>query len=406
MKIKGDLSQVGQKWGLGPGPERKKTMEEYLKKSKRKRISKYICTTIILVLLILIVALSYTLYMNIDISNSSKIEQPKVEATRLSQTVEEIQNEEKDITQVIEEVNKSIVGISKLKNNGTTIFLEDSISKIGIGTGMIVSENGYILTNEHVSGEKYSNCYVTLPSGKNYSGNVVWSDSNLDIAVVKINAKNLPYVTLGDSSQTKVGQNVYAIGNPIGFEFQRTVTSGIVSAVNRTILLEEEEKTSYMEDLIQTDATINPGNSGGPLININGEVIGINSVKITSAEGIGFAIPINTAKVIIQSFVTTGKFDEAYLGIFAYDKSVIPYLETNLDIESGVYVVQVNKNSPAEQYGIHEKDILLEVDGNEINKMCDLRRYIYSKNTGDIVQIKLLRNRREVNIQVVLGKKN
>lgn len=118
---------------------------------------------------------------------------------------------------------------------------------MGLGTGIIVSENGYILTNEHVSGEKYSNCYVTLATGKSYQGNVVWSSTDLDLAIVKINAKNLQYITLGNSSDVKLGQIVYAIGNPIGFEFQRTVTSGIVSATNRTIILNEDEKSSYME---------------------------------------------------------------------------------------------------------------------------------------------------------------
>lgn len=202
----------------------------------------------------------------------------------------------------------------------------------------------------------------------------------------------------------KLGQIVYAIGNPIGFEFQRTVTSGIVSATNRTIILNEDEKSSYMENLIQTDATINPGNSGGPLVNESGEVIGINSVKITSAEGIGFAIPINIVKTIIQSFVTSGEFEEAYLGVFAYDKNIIPYLDNNLEIDDGIYVVQVNNKSSAEMYGIKEKDILLEVDGIALEKMCDLRSYIYTKKPGDEVIFKVLRNKREENITVKLLK--
>ncbi len=241
--------------------------------------------------------------------------------------------------------------------------------------------------------------------GRNYQGNVVWSDSDIDLAMVKINVKDLPYVVLGDSDSVKVGQTVYAIGNPIGFEFQRTVTSGIVSAINRTIILDEDENSSYMENLIQTDATINPGNSGGPLINSQGEVLGINSVKITSAEGIGFAIPINTAKTIIQSFITSGNFEEAYLGIFAYDKNIIPYLDSNLKIENGIYVVKINKNSPAAQYGLKEKDILLEVDGIKLEKMSDLRCYIYSKKPGDKVNFEILRNKRQINMQVMLTKK-
>lgn len=217
-------------------------------------------------------------------------------------TVEEEINESKTIADVLEETSKAVVGISKLQEKGNSIFLQDGSTKLGLGTGIIVSENGYIVTNQHVSGSKYSNCYVTLENGKEYLANVVWEDQDLDLSIIKINANNLPYVIFGDSDKIRVGEKVYAIGNPIGFEFRRTVTSGIISAVDRTIKIEENDKVSYMEDLIQTDATINPGNSGGPLINPKGEVIGINSVKIESAEAIGFAIPINIIKPIISSY--------------------------------------------------------------------------------------------------------
>lgn len=142
-----------------------------------------------------------------------------------------------------------------------------------------------------------------MENGKEYVANVLWSDADLDLSIIKVNVKGLPYVKLGDSNKIRVGETVYAIGNPIGFEFRRTVTSGIISAIDRTIKIEENDKVSYMEDLIQTDATINPGNSGGPLINPDGEVIGINSVKIESAEAIGFAIPINIVKPIIESYI-------------------------------------------------------------------------------------------------------
>lgn len=378
-------------------------MEEYIRRIQRKnRVKKYFITTFIIILITILMALTYILYFNIE--TPTQIIKP-YEASKISQTVEETKKENETITQMLERVTESVVGISKLKSTGNSIFLKDGTSKLGLGTGIIVSENGYILTNEHVSGEKYSNCYVTFATGKSYQGNVVWSSTDLDLAIVKINAKNLQYITLGNSSDVKLGQIVYAIGNPIGFEFQRTVTSGIVSATNRTIILNEDEKSSYMENLIQTDATINPGNSGGPLVNESGEVIGINSVKITSAEGIGFAIPINIVKTIIQSFVTSGEFEEAYLGVFAYDKNIIPYLDNNLEIDDGIYVVQVNNKSSAEMYGIKEKDILLEVDGIALEKMCDLRSYIYTKKPGDEVIFKVLRNKREENITVKLLKK-
>lgn len=380
-------------------------MEEYLKKQKRKRIKNYCLGVFISILLIIIAALLYLLYQNIYLPNTSLLTPPKIEGTKTLQTIEEVEKENKTITQVIEQINESVVGISKLKNPGNTIFLEKGSSSLGLGTGMIITDNGYILTNEHVSGSKYSSCYVTLANGKNYKANVVWSDSDIDLAIIKINVKNLPYVILGNSDQIQVGEKVYAIGNPIGFEFQRTVTSGIISAVNRTIKIEEDEKTSYMEDLIQTDATINPGNSGGPLINAKGEVIGVNTVKITSAEGIGFAVPINTVKTIVAKLKTEGKFEEASLGIFAYDKNVIPYLNRNLQLETGIYVVQVKANSPAARHGLKQKDILLSIDGIKLNKMCDLRCYIYEKKPGEKVTLQILRGQKEIEVEVTLAKK-
>ena len=161
-----------------------------------------------------------------------------------------------------------------------------------------------------------------------------------------------------------------------------------------------------MEDLIQTDATINPGNSGGPLINSQGEVIGINSVKITSAEGIGFAVPINIIKAIVEKFKTEDKFEEATLGIFAYDKNVIPYLNHNLRLAKGIYVVQVKNNSPAAKAGLKEKDILLSIDGKILEKMCDLRCYIYEKKPGDKVSLQIMRNGQEKSVEVTLGRGN
>lgn len=196
-------------------------------------------------------------------------------------------------------------------------------------------------------------------------------------------------------------------GNPIGFEFRRTVTSGIISAKNRTIKLEEEEKSSYMTDLIQTDATINPGNSGGPLIYPNGDIIGINTVKISSAEGIGFAIPINIIKPIIESFRKTGSFEEATIGIFAYDKEVIPYLDNGLlnSFDKGIYVASINKNGPAANSDLKEADIITSIDGKELNTMNDLREYIYTKRPNDEVTLQITRGKINKEIKIILGKR-
>ena len=211
---------------------------------------------------------------------------------------------------------------------------------------------------------------------------------------------------LGDSSKIRVGETVYAIGNPIGYEFRRTVTSGIVSAKNRTIKIDENEKSSYMTDLIQTDATINPGNSGGPLIYPSGEIIGINTVKISSAEGIGFAIPINIIKPIIEKFKTTGTFEEATIGIYAYDKEVIPYLNNAkmATFDKGIYVAQITKNGPADNTELKEGDIITRIDNVELNTMNDLREYIYTKSPGDEVTLKVTKGKVNKEIKIVLGK--
>lgn len=192
-----------------------------------------------------------------------------------------------------------------------------------------------------------------------------------------------------------------------GFEFRRTVTSGIISAKNRTIKIEEENKSSYMTDLIQTDATINPGNSGGPLIYPNGDVLGINTVKISSAEGIGFAVPMNIIKPIIESFKSTGSFEEATIGIYAYDKEVIPYLnsDSNVNFEKGIYVAQITTNGPADNTELKEGDIITNIDNTSLYTMNDLRQYIYTKKPNDEVTLKVTRGKINKEIKIVLGKK-
>ena len=379
--------------------------KRYKKKSKIKKILFAIATSIVMI--IILIYLYYT-YKNIELYDSN-YETQKTISTVNEQTVENAIENSKTVSDILEDTMECVVGISKLKNNGSSIFSNNDEYSLGLGTGVVVTENGYILSNEHVTGGKSSTCYITLEDGQKYDGTVVWSDSDLDLSITKIDAKKIKYVTLGDSGKIKIGESVYAIGNPIGFEFRRTVTSGIISGLNRTIKIEEHNKTSYMEDLIQTDATINPGNSGGPLININGEVLGINSVKITSAEGIGFSIPINIIKPIIEKLTSTGECITPSLGVFAYDKNIVPYinqeLDQNIKLDKGIYIADVTRNSPAEKVGVKRGDILLEIDGIELEKMSELRTYIYEKNVGEKVNIKLIRSNKEYQISVTLAKK-
>ena len=355
-----------------------------------KKIRNISVIIVILCALIIIAYYIYTTYINIDIT--SEYEAKRVESTVPAQTVENSTQESQTVADMLEKVSECVVGISKIKTKSNSIFSSNNnVNELGLGSGIIVSSNGYILSNCHVTGEKSTNCYITLENGYTYEGSVVWCDSDLDLSITKINASNLPFAIIGDSSTIKSGETVYAIGNPIGYEFRKTITSGIISATNRTIKLEENGTTSYMTDLIQTDASINPGNSGGPLISTTGEVIGVNTVKITSAEGIGCAVPANVVKPVIDKFVSDNKFDEPYLGIYAYDKEVIPYLASNSNFSSGIYVVLVTEGSPAISSGIQKGDIITSIDGKQINNMIELRKYIYSKAPGDTVSINISR---------------
>lgn len=377
-------------------------MQKYKRiKRKTKKVGKnFFIVFIVLTIIILIVSL-FRLYLRIDVKNNNE----NLKIQRTNKEIQREENKEKTIEEIIEDVNLSVVGISKIKEMGSAIFAEKGIEKLGLGTGIIVASNGYIATNRHVSGDKYSNCYVTLENGNTYDAKVVWADETLDLSIVKINLTGLKSVKFGDSNSVKAGEPVYAIGNPIGYEFERTVTSGIISAKSRTIKFTENNKEILMTDLIQTDATINPGNSGGPLINLNGEVIGINSLKIETAEGIGFAVPVNVIKPIIEKFALADNFEEPYIGISGYDKNIIPYIDKNLKLSSGVYIESVEVNSPAFESGLIKSDIILKIDDKPIYTMNYIKEYIYTKTPGEIIKVEYKRGNNTNTLNLTLRKR-
>ena len=342
----------------------------------------------------------YSMYSRTEVKDYNI--NPSASATRL---YNDAVVEENDINGTLEEVTRCVVGISKIKNKGTTALNLNAAASLGLGSGVVISENGYIVTNWHVAGDRFSTCYITLENGNVYNGNVVWADSDLDLAIVKITAAGLKFLELGDSEKLKLGQDVWAIGNPVGVEFQRTITKGIISGLNRTIRIEDDNGENYMEDLIQTDASINAGNSGGALINKNGELIGINTVKIVAAEGIGFAVPVNIIKPVITSFLQTGKFEEAYLGVFAYDREAIKYLNSSLELNNGIYIVQISTDGPARNSGLKVGDVITKIDNLEVNKMSELRNYIYTKTPGEKVTLTINRNNKEYSATITLGKR-
>ena len=365
--------------------------------NKREKKRKNIIVIFFMAIIIgLLVSLNFRLQVFSEIYSKEKYSTKKLE--NVSEKKEELNQDEN----FIENASKAIVGISKLRSIEKNLLNIES-GVVGQGSGVIITENGYILTNQHLVGNKYSNCYVTLENGKSYEGSVVWADENIDLSIVKISGGVLNHLVLGETENVKLGDDVYAIGNPIGFEFQRTVTKGIISGLNRTIKTNENNKMSYMEDLIQTDSTINTGNSGGALINTKGELLGINTIKIPEAEGMGFAVPIDIVKPIIEKLENSGKFDEPYLGIYGYDKEVIPYLEEDIQLNSGIYIDLVAMDGPVYNSEIISGDILVKIDNKELNKMSDLRKYIYSKKPGDKVKLSIHRRFRDFEVEAVLG---
>lgn len=309
-----------------------------------------------------------------------------------------------ELSGTISDVSDSVVGISFINMNGKDLLKLNSIENMGLGSGVIVSSKGYIVTNQHIAQKLGGSVTVTLNNGEKVQGKVIWNEEVIDLAIIKVKARNLKVARLGDSDDIFVGDDVIAIGNPLGLEFKGTCTKGIVSGVNRTFLFEDDDEEFFMEDLIQTDASINPGNSGGPLIDAYGRVIGINTIKLEEAEGIGFAIPINVVKPLIEKLEESDEISEAYLGIYAYDKEIIPYMDSTLEIDKGIYITEIDEYGPCRNLGLKVGDIIVEVDGNKIDKMIELREYIYSKKPGDQIILRVI-DGEEKEVIVKLGKK-
>ena len=230
-------------------------------------------------------------------------------------------------------------------------------------------------------------------------GNIVKA---LDLAVIKAEG-NFACAALGSVESVRAGESVIAIGTPLALQFQHTVTRGIVSAVDRTLQVPSEGSTAFLEQLIQTDAAINPGNSGGPLLNAKGEVIGIITVRVEEAAGIGFAIPIDIAKPILQHFIAEGSFTAPKLGAYLFDSEIARFYDENSTMTAGLYVIGVEPNSPAERAGLREGDILLSADGRTCRMLLDLRYQIFAHRVGEKMALRVLRGAESLDISVRLA---
>ncbi|MER3407003.1 MAG: hypothetical protein C4278_01045 [Patescibacteria group bacterium] len=282
--------------------------------------------------------------------------------------------------------------------------------EVGGGTGFIVSSDGYIITNKHVVSDEKAEYIVYLNDGRKFKAKIVAKHPVDDLAILKIDAYNLPTLKLGNSDNLKIGQFVIAIGNALG-EFQNTVSFGVISGLKRNIVASDSSgNIERLEDMIQADAAINYGNSGGPLINIYGEVIGVNTAIVSGAQNIGFAIPINRAKRMLEDIRAKGKVEIPFLGIKYVILNEKLKEKFNLPYDYGAYVYTELKNdkavidnSPAQRAGIKEGDIILEVDGQKIDERNSLSQIIRKKKVGERVNLKIWREGKIITLTVVLG---
>lgn len=307
---------------------------------------------------------------------------------------------EKDMVAAVQRVSPAVVSVATLRVIQETMF--DSVPVRGMGSGIIFDSNGGILTNHHIV-EDAERVEVLTPDGKKFQGEVLGSDATSDIAVVRVDSEGLPAVKLGDSDRLQVGQIAIAIGNPYGFILPGpTATAGVISGLRRHIHVEGH----MYEDLIQTDASINPGNSGGPLVDSSGMVIGVNTANIPFAQGIGFAIPINSARRIAKEIIEHGRVIRPYVGISGVTLTRQIAESYDIPYEQGALVVRVTRGSPAHRSGVSAGDVILQADGQVLGSWEDLQHLLQSKKVGENLEILIGREQRQGRVTLRLEEAN
>jgi S1-C subfamily serine protease len=293
--------------------------------------------------------------------------------------------DESAVLEVVEKVTKSVVNINTVRLMQDFYYQVHPIQ--GMGSGVIVDSKGYVLTNNHViaGAEKID---VTLASGEVLKGKLAGACGSDDVAVIKVNGDNLVSAELGDSDKLRVGQTVFAMGNPFGLSGGPTVTKGVISAVKRSIRSER----GLIEDLVQTDASINPGNSGGPLVDVQGRVVAINTAIVPFAQGIGFAIPVNTAKRCATEIITHGRVMRPWLGVSGL--SITPEIASyyRLPVDKGALINDVMSGSPADNAEMRRGDIIIGFGDKAVNSIEDLVKEVQKRKIGDKAKVLLIRD--------------
>ncbi len=324
----------------------------------------------------------------------------EVESPSNNQGVTINASEEKNVENAVAQKSiPSVVGI-RVRSAGQDRFTGQITEGEGIGSGVIVSEDGYILTNAHVVGTNATEINVLFNDKSNEKARIVWMDQSLDLAVIKVEKKGLQAMEIADSDKIQIGDKAIAIGNPFGLNLQSTLTSGYISGLNRSITMKNGQQ---MNGLIQTDASINAGNSGGALLNSKGQLIGINTARADNSDGIGFAIPSNVAKSIVDSIKEGGNFSPVTLGVVgAMDLMNYKrfYLDETIDIDKGVIIPEVVANSAADKAGMKTRDVITKINGENIESVNKLKQELVKYKVGDTVDVVVYRDGKEITLKV------
>ncbi|PLT29534.1 S1C family serine protease [Peribacillus deserti] len=357
--------------------------------------------------LIISFALPYLRSEESDVAGTNNDDQPK-----LKQNVS--LNVNTAVTEAVEKAGDAVVGITNIQESG---FWDNSSGEAGTGSGVVYKKAGdkaYIVTNHHVV-ENANKLEVSLADGTKIPAKLQGSDIWTDLAVVSVDAKQVKTVAdFGDSEALKAGEPVLAIGNPLGLQFSGSVTQGVISGLERTIEIDVDQDgtVDWNSEVLQTDAAINPGNSGGALVNLAGQVIGINSMKIAqnAVEGIGLSIPINTAIPVIEDLERYGEVRRPYMGVELRSvEEISQYHQQNTlklpnDVTSGVAIVQVEQGTPADKAGIKEFDVIVEMDGEKIKDVAALRKHLFNKKKiGESMKITLYRQGKKQEVTMTLS---
>lgn len=313
----------------------------------------------------------------------------------------------------VEPLNQTLISARSYNN---TIELASSVGPaiVGIGantvqgqavgSGVCVAEGGIIITNSHVVSNA-DTIQVYLSNGDTGVAEILWEDTVQDLAIIKT-TKSIPYLPISQNNNLSVGEDIIAVGTPLSLILKHSFTKGIVSALNRTLRVDTSSGESYMQNLIQHDASLNPGNSGGPLINLKGEVVGINTLKINGGEGIGFAIPSNTFSTLLASVIASdGEYQTPYLGAFGFDAEIANFNKLSTE-KQGYYVIDVADNSPLKKIGLSDGCTITKLNDTVINTTADLRNQLYKHKYGDKVVIEYIKDGKKVKTDLLLAKNN